>query len=54
MLTEFQFHRLVVICALDVASEVAIVGIVVFLVYTLQSPMSTKVTVVGIFSFRLL
>ena len=53
-LTEFQLRRWQSICALDIASEVAIVGLVVFLVYSLQTPMSRKAKVVGIFSFRLL
>jgi hypothetical protein len=54
ILTEFQLRRWQIICALDIVSEVVIVGLVVLLVHTLQTPMSSKVTVVGIFSFRLL
>lgn len=54
ILTEFQLRRWQIISALDIVLEVAIVGLVVFLVSTLQTSMSSKVTVVGIFSFRLL
>lgn len=54
ILTEYQRRRWEIICALDIASEVAIVGLVVFLVSGLQTAMSSKATVVAIFSARLL
>lgn len=42
------------ISALDIALEVGIIGLVVYLLYDLQTPMARKAIVVGIFSFRLL
>ncbi|ETN43603.1 uncharacterized protein HMPREF1541_02762 [Cyphellophora europaea CBS 101466] len=47
------FLRWQVICGLDLATEIAIIGLVVYLVYGLQSPWTSKAMVVYIFSFRL-
>lgn len=54
ILTEYQRRRWEIIGSLDIASEVAIVGLVVFLVSGLRTAMSSKATVVAIFSARLL
>jgi hypothetical protein len=50
---KFQLRRWQAVCGLDIATEAAIVGLVVFLVSSLQTPLSSKITVVSIFSFRL-
>ncbi|RMZ91502.1 hypothetical protein DV736_g1275, partial [Chaetothyriales sp. CBS 134916] len=43
-----------VICALDIATEIGIFGLVIHLVYPLQMVLARKFTVAYIFSFRLL
>jgi hypothetical protein len=49
-----QALRWQVINALDIATEIAIIGLVVYLVFALQTPYSSKLMVVFIFSYRLL
>jgi hypothetical protein len=49
-----QLRRWQVIGALDIVTEVAIVALVLYLVHNLQTSISSKATVVSIFSIRLL
>ncbi|KAK0261592.1 hypothetical protein LTR35_017845 [Friedmanniomyces endolithicus] len=49
-----MFIRLQVISALDIAFELAVVALSISLVYGLQAPLATKISVVSAFSFRLL
>lgn len=46
--------RWIGICVADIVTEVAIIGIVIYLVWSLRTTMSSKIMVVSIFSARLL
>ena len=48
-----QFLRWQVISAFDIAIEIALVGMVIYLVWALQAPVMKKAIVVGAFAFRL-
>ena len=54
ILTYSQLQRWQAFCIVDIIEEVTIVGLVVLLVFSLQTSVSSKATVVGVFSFRLL
>lgn len=54
MLIREQALRWKVINALDITSEIALVGLVIYLVSALQTPLMSKIMVVYIFAYRLL